>query len=93
MISMGSLKLRVRGDLLLDELNQHHDLHLEHPNADTVAGLVMVELGRILQPGDKVDYDGVHFEVETVKGLAVQTLLVHLPAPGNDENLSNARQQ
>jgi CBS domain containing-hemolysin-like protein len=93
MISMGPLKLRVRGDLLLDELNQHHDLHLEHPNADTVAGLVMVELGRILQPGDKVDYDGVHFEVETVKGLAVQTLLVHLPALGGDEHLSNARQQ
>lgn len=79
MMPVGPLQLRVRGDLLLDELNQHHELNLEHPNAETVAGLVMAELGRMLQPGDTTEYHGVVFQVESVKGLAVQTLLVYLP--------------
>jgi CBS domain containing-hemolysin-like protein len=86
MMPIGPSKLRVRGDLLLDELNQHHHLKLEHPDADTVAGLVMVLLGRMLRPGDTVEYDGARFQVEAVKGLAVQTLLVQLPENPKDEN-------
>ncbi len=74
-------RLRVRGDLLLDELEQLYDVPLEHPEVDTVGGLVMAALGRIPQPGDTVDYHGVTFEVEEVEGLAVKTLAVSLP-PG-----------
>jgi CBS domain containing-hemolysin-like protein len=71
--------LRVRGDLLLDELNQHYDLDLEEEDVDTVGGLVMARLGHVAQPGESVTVDGVGFEVETVEGLAVRTLIVHLP--------------
>ncbi len=71
--------LRVRGDLLLDELNQHYDLDFEEEDVDTVGGLVMARLGHIAQPGESVTVDGVRFEVETVEGLAVRTLIVHLP--------------
>lgn len=74
--------LRVRGDLLLDELKQHFGLDLEHPDADTVGGMIMAVLGRVLRPGDEITIkEGVRFEVETVKGLAVQTVLIYLP-PG-----------
>lgn len=73
-------KIRVRGDLLLDELHQHYDLDLDHPDADTVAGLVMAELGRMLQAGDAVEFQGVRFVVETMLGLAVQTVIVELPS-------------
>ena len=76
-------KLRIRGDLLLDELNQHFDLDLDHPDADTVAGVVMAELGRMLKTGDSVEFQGVRFEVETMLGLAVQTVLVELPYTNN----------
>jgi CBS domain containing-hemolysin-like protein len=71
--------LRVRGDLLLEELNQHYDLGLEHPEADNVNGLMMALLGRVSHPGDVVTYAGVTFEVESVDGLAVQTAIVRLP--------------
>lgn len=71
--------LRVRGDLILDELNQLYDLNLEYPQVDTVGGLVMAALGRIPEPGDRVEFDGVSFEVESISGLAVQTILVRLP--------------
>ncbi len=73
--------LRVQGDLLLDELNQHYDLALEHPEVDTVSGLIMALLGRIPEPGDQVTYRGVTFQVESVEGRAVGSALVILPRP------------
>jgi putative hemolysin len=72
-------KLRVRGDLLLAELNQHYDLNLSYPGADTVGGMLMARLGRVLQPGDVAEVEGMRFEVESVRGLAVQTVLIELP--------------
>lgn len=71
---------RARGDLLIDELNQLLELSIEHPEVDTVGGLVMAHLGRVAQPGDLASLGGVRLEVEAVEGLAVQTVLVHLPA-------------
>ncbi len=76
--------LRVRGDLLLDELNQLYDLDVQHANADTVGGLVMVLLGRIPNPGDRVDYGEITIEVKEVDGLAVQTVVVHRVAEAGD---------
>lgn len=77
---LGEGLVRARGDLLVDELNQLCDLDLAHPEADTVGGLVMVNLGRLAEQGDCVAIDGVTLEVEAVEGLAVQTVLVRLPA-------------
>ena len=70
--------LRVRGDLLIDELNQHYDLDISHPDADTVGGLIMAQLGRIPNPGDKIEISDVQMEVENVKGLVIQTVFVTL---------------
>ena len=70
--------IRVRGDLLVEELNQLHDLDLEHPEADTVGGLEMAHLGRVAEPGERIEVQDVVFEVETLRGLAVQTVLVQL---------------
>lgn len=78
---VGPHTLRVRGDLLIDELNQHCELELNHNEADTIGGLVMATLGRIPEPGEEVEVDGVHFRVETVERLAVGTVLVQLPMP------------
>jgi CBS domain containing-hemolysin-like protein len=58
---------------------------LDHPDADTVAGLLMAELGRMLKAGDVAQYLGVNFEIETVVGLAVQTVIIDLPEGKTDE--------
>ena len=71
--------LRVRGDVILDELNQLYDLDLESEDAYTIGGLVMSLLGRIPISKDKVHYRGVHLEIETVERLAVQSILIHMP--------------
>ena len=72
-------QLRVRGDLLLDELEQHYEIDLEHDEADTVGGLVMALLGSVAEPGEIVVYNDLTFEVESVDGLAVETVLLRLP--------------
>jgi CBS domain containing-hemolysin-like protein len=71
--------LRVRGDVILDELNQLYDLNLESEDAYTIGGLVMSLLGRIPIPKDKMTHRGVNLEVESVERLAVQSILLHLP--------------
>lgn len=73
--------LRVRGDLLLDELNQHYALNLHSEEVDTVGGLIMAELGHLAQSGESVAYAQIRFEVESIKGLAINTVLLHLPSP------------
>ncbi len=72
--------LRVRGDLLLDELNQHYELSLKHAEAETVGGLIMAMLGHVAKPREHVTYMNVGFEVEFMEGLAINTVIVHLPA-------------
>lgn len=71
--------LRVHGALLLDELNQHFDLDLAHPEVNTVGGLIMTELGRIPETGDEVEVEGIVLSVEEVEGMAVQSVQVRLP--------------
>lgn len=72
-------KLRVRGDLLLGELDQLYELSLEHEEADTVAGLVMAQLGHVTNIGETVHFHGATFTVESMDGLAVRTVLIELP--------------
>ncbi|MBX3052895.1 MAG: HlyC/CorC family transporter [Caldilineaceae bacterium] len=78
---LGERELRVQGHLLLDELNQHFDLTLEHPEIYTVGGLIMTSLGRIPHIGDEAEVDGVIFTVESVDGRAVESVRVQLPEP------------
>ena len=76
---IGPNTLRVRGDLLLDELDQHYDTELAADDAETVGGLIMSQLGRVPRKGDRITSWGIDFEVESLSGLAVYTALLHLP--------------
>jgi CBS domain containing-hemolysin-like protein len=83
--------LRVRGDLLLDELRQHFDLNFEEEEAETVGGLIMSALGQVAESGQEVEVEGVRFAVEAVEGLAVQTALVYLPVRTNEDDEASPR--
>ncbi len=72
-------QILVRGDLILDELDQHYDLELDREEVDTVGGLIMTLLGRVPEVGDMVSQDGVELTVQSVDGMAVQTALIQLP--------------
>ena len=68
--------LRVRGDLLLDELDQHFDIEFDMNDAETVGGLVMSELGRVPKPGDRIHVGDLIIVVESMAGLAVDTAVI-----------------
>ncbi|MDH3944780.1 MAG: hemolysin family protein [Anaerolineae bacterium] len=71
-------RLRVRGDVILDELNQHYELNLEHEEANTIGGLVMALLGSIPQGGEVVEHGGIAVKVLGVEEHAVSQVLVTL---------------
>jgi CBS domain containing-hemolysin-like protein len=70
--------LRVRGEVILDELKQHYDLSWETPEANTIGGLVMSILGRIPYPNEIIEYDGTKIVVESIEGLMIKSVLIYL---------------
>lgn len=81
--------LRLRGDLLLAELDQLYGLDLATDEADTIGGLIMAKLGRAAQPGDAIELNAelgvVRFEVEATERFAISTVLAILPNMKRDE--------
>jgi CBS domain containing-hemolysin-like protein len=72
----GPGRLRVAGQLRLDELGQALGLEVQHPAARTVSGLVLAELGRPPVAGDRVTHGGLVMDVLEVSGRGVGEALV-----------------
>jgi CBS domain containing-hemolysin-like protein len=69
-------RLRVLGTVRIDELGDELGLELDHPDVDSVSGLVLALVGRAVRIGDAVVYAGLRFEVTTVVGLGVGECVV-----------------
>jgi CBS domain containing-hemolysin-like protein len=63
--------LRVLGTVRLSELEERLGSALEHPDVDSVSGLVLALLGRPARLGDVVTFGGYHFEVTLLHGFGV----------------------
>jgi CBS domain containing-hemolysin-like protein len=63
--------LRVLGTVRLGELGERLGSTLEHPEVDSVSGLVLALLGRPARVGDAVTFGGFRFEVTAVHGFGV----------------------
>jgi len=70
----------VRGDMLIDDLNDLLDLKLPHEVANTIGGLVMEELGRVPKVGDIVEVSNVRLRVEVVENRSVGLVCLALSA-------------
>ncbi len=55
------------GMLAVRDANRRFELQLpEDTNYTTLAGFLLAQAGRLLQPGEVVEYDGARFAVERV---------------------------
>jgi magnesium and cobalt transporter len=54
----------VLGLTRIDDFNEHFDVQLSDEEYDTVAGLVMHELGRLPRRGEVLDFEGFRFRVQ-----------------------------
>jgi CBS domain containing-hemolysin-like protein len=64
-------RLLVRGTVRLKDAGEKLGLPLEHPDVQSVSGLVLMELGRPAAVGDVVTWNGIRVEVKSVAGLGV----------------------
>ncbi|HEY3040253.1 MAG TPA: hemolysin family protein [Pyrinomonadaceae bacterium] len=74
-------KYVLAGGLAVRDLNRRLKLSLpESESYTTIAGFLMTEAGHVLKPGDKVNYNGLRFEVDRVERRRVITVRLELHA-------------
>jgi len=75
----------VDGRTLIDDVNEHFDLHVDEEGYDTIGGFVFGQLGRKPEVGDEVIAEGYRFRVEALDGLRIATLRVEPLEPRTAE--------
>jgi putative hemolysin len=73
--------IRIDGTFPIDDFNEQFGVEMPQEDYHTVAGFVFGLLGRGAEPGDEVDYDGLHFRVDDVEGSRIQRLTVTFVTP------------
>ena len=69
----------VRGITRIDEFNEYFGTQLPEEDFDTVAGLVMKQLGRLPRRGESVTMDGFEFRVTRADRRRIDSLRVSCP--------------
>ncbi|MBK1701095.1 hemolysin family protein [Thiococcus pfennigii] len=79
-LPIGPRRFQVQGTVRLDTLGAVLGGALEHPDVDTVSGLILGELGRPPRVGDRVAWAGFDFSVGALYGRGVRHVIV-TPGP------------
>jgi CBS domain containing-hemolysin-like protein len=81
------------GGLAVRDLNRRLKLSLpESESYTTIAGFLMTEAGHVLKPGDKVNYNGIKFEVDRVERRRVIAVKLEMPAEEKPRTAESASQ-
>lgn len=75
----GEGRVVVRGDMLIDSLNDLLETDLQCEEASTVGGLLMTRLGRVPKVGDAVQIERITLQVEAVAHNSVTSVRITLP--------------
>lgn len=75
-LPIGRDRFQVRGMVRLDTLGVVVGRELENPDVDSLSGLILSELGRPAEVGDKVRWQGLLFEVSSLHGRGVREAIV-----------------
>lgn len=80
-LPVGIAGYQVQGTVRLDTLGVMIGRELDHPEIDTVSGLILSELGRPAMLGDRVHWEGLCFEVSGLHGRGVRQATLTLDPP------------
>jgi CBS domain containing-hemolysin-like protein len=80
-LPVGIAGYQVQGTVRLDTLGDVIGRELDHPEIDTVSGLILSELGRPAVLGDRVHWEGLCFEVSGLHGRGVRQATLTLDPP------------
>ncbi len=75
---VGENQLFVRGDMLVEDLNEILDVALPDEELDTVGGLVLNMFGVVPTTGDEITIEGVMFRVEKMRGRGITSVSLTL---------------
>ena len=82
----GFQRYSVRGLTPLDEFNQYFDSKLTHKKFETIAGLVMHQLGHLPVRGEEVTVDSFHFKIISANSRRINNMQVSLLS-GSDKDV------
>ena len=84
----GDGRFIVQGSTSLDIINERFGLELDAIDVDTMAGIMLERVGRVLEVGDRVDFGAIMAEVIEVEGARATRIRVTQPetAPDADED-------
>lgn len=77
-LPVGLGRFQVQGPARLGMVGALVGRELDHPAVDTVSGLILSELGRPPRLGDRVQWNGLNFEVVSLHGHGVRRAVVSL---------------
>jgi CBS domain containing-hemolysin-like protein len=80
-LPVGTAGYQVQGTVRLDTLGDLIGRDLEHPEIDTVSGLILSELGRPPVLGDSIQWNGLLFEVSGLYGRGVRQVTLTIETP------------
>ncbi|MBK5964837.1 hypothetical protein CCR95_12285 [Thiocystis minor] len=88
-LPVGADSYQVQGTVRLDTLGTLIGRELEHPEVDSVSGLILSELGRPPLVGDRIHWNDLSFKVSSLYGRGVRQAVVTLDrsAPRSAESL------
>jgi CBS domain containing-hemolysin-like protein len=92
-VPLGDNKYALAGGLAVRDLNRRLKLSLpESESYTTIAGFLMNEAGHVLKPGEKVNYNGLLFEIDRVERRRVISVRLESPADTNTAIAETARE-
>jgi CBS domain containing-hemolysin-like protein len=72
-------RLQLAGRVTIDRVNDIYGFGFPTDEAETMAGLILNDLGRIASVGDEVEINGIHIRVEKVDRFRITTLTLTFP--------------